>query len=100
MDECQISSSEYLENYTYKKDRVLDECQISSSEYICIVMQVECFRSWMSVRSVVPSTARSKGLRGIVSWMSVRSVVPSTPVLSGLTSISVLDECQISSSEY
>ena len=33
LDECQISSSEYVQNFSNKVDQVLDECQISSSEY-------------------------------------------------------------------
>ena len=33
LDECQISSSEYLDRVIFPASLVLDECQISSSEY-------------------------------------------------------------------
>ena len=39
LDECQISSSEYVVSYNPPTATVLDECQISSSEYdrfLCI----------------------------------------------------------------
>ena len=35
LDECQISSSEYCWALVSQIDEVLDECQISSSEYKC-----------------------------------------------------------------
>ena len=54
----------------------------------------------MSVRSVVPSTKDLRVRTGLSSWMSVRSVVPSTPAGRLVKSALVLDECQISSSEY
>ena len=54
----------------------------------------------MSVRSVVPSTGIEQHQPGILSWMSVRSVVPSTKAGQQAFEGLVLDECQISSSEY